>query len=75
MSKSRVIRKQNHNYFKKNAKKEVMQLRRLINRNILLAIMDLVAMAIFHPSLGLCLMNTHTSFWKIDPNRLLSLLS
>ena len=38
MSKSRVIRKQNHNYFKKNAKKEVMQLRRLINRNILLAI-------------------------------------
>lgn len=38
MSKSRVIRKQNRNYFKKNAKKEVMQLRRLINSNILLAI-------------------------------------
>lgn len=38
MSKSRVIRKQNRNYFKKNAKKEVMQLRRLINSNILLSI-------------------------------------
>lgn len=38
MSKSRVIRKQNRNYFKKNAKKEVSQLRRLINNYILLAI-------------------------------------
>lgn len=38
MSKSRIIRKQNRNYFKKNAKKEVMQLRRLINSNILVAI-------------------------------------
>lgn len=38
MSKSRVIHKQNRNYFKKNAKKEVTQLRRLINSNVLLAI-------------------------------------
>lgn len=38
MSKSRVIRKQNRDYFKKNAKKEVSKLRRLINSNILLAI-------------------------------------
>lgn len=38
MSRSRMLRKQNRNYFKKNAKKEVMQLRRLINSNILLVI-------------------------------------
>lgn len=38
MSRSRMLRKQNRDYFKKNAKKEVMQLRRLINSNILLAI-------------------------------------
>ena len=38
MSRSRVLRKQNRDYFKKNAKKEVMQLQRLINSNVLLAI-------------------------------------
>lgn len=38
MSRSRMLRKQNRDYFKKNAKKEVMQLRQLINNNILLAI-------------------------------------
>jgi len=38
MSRSRMLRKQNRDYFKKNAKKEVMQLRRLINSDVLLAI-------------------------------------